>query len=185
MLQYFRNHFSYHRSLFSNPWWRQALTTSPLNQARLWLPMALLYALLALAIGYVSQLFQWQPISPRAHWWLILTLFVFPCVLEEGFFRYLLLTPVLERSAGKQVGMALLSSALFVLWHPLNAWLWNPTAQPFFYNFAFLTIVFCLGLCCAYGYFKSRSFWVPVLIHWWTVLVWVFLLSGHNLLKAA
>jgi predicted Abi (CAAX) family protease len=38
-----------------------------------------------------------------------------------------------------------------------------------------------MGLTCAYAYVLSRSIWVPVIIHWVAVTVWVLFLGGRNL----
>ena len=75
----------------------------------------------------------------------------------------------------------LLSTFLFVIWHPINA-LVNPVSAIFFYNPYFLAIVAFLGITCGTSYIYSRSLWVPILIHWITVLFWVFLLGGRNLI---
>ncbi|MCI5125432.1 MAG: CPBP family intramembrane metalloprotease, partial [Candidatus Electrothrix sp. AR5] len=46
----------------------------------------------------------------------------------------------------------------------------------------FLVIVFCLGIVCSLAYILSRSLWVPIIIHWLTVVIWVLFLGGRNLL---
>lgn len=74
-----------------------------------------------------------------------------------------------------------LSTLAFVAWHPLNALTVNRSALPIFLDPAFLLIFAGLGAVCGYGYVVSRSIWVPVLIHWATVVVWVLLLGGRNL----
>jgi len=76
----------------------------------------------------------------------------------------------------------LLSATLFTLWHPLNALTINPGAEALFCNPGFLLIVFCLGGVCSLSYIASRSLWVPIIIHWLTVVVWVLFLGGRNLL---
>jgi predicted Abi (CAAX) family protease len=76
----------------------------------------------------------------------------------------------------------LLSAILFTLWHPLNALTINSGAQAFFYDPYFLAIVFFLGIVCSLTYILSRSLWVPIIIHWLTVVVWVIFLGGRNLL---
>ncbi|MCW5214835.1 CPBP family intramembrane metalloprotease, partial [Desulfobulbus sp. US5] len=76
----------------------------------------------------------------------------------------------------------LLSAILFTLWHPLNALTVNPGAQALFCDPYFLVIVFCLGIVCSLTYILSRSLWVPIIIHWLTVVVWVIFLGGRNLL---
>ncbi|WP_366517676.1 CPBP family glutamic-type intramembrane protease [uncultured Marinobacter sp.] len=42
-------------------------------------------------------------------------------------------------------------------------------------------IVGDMGITCGYAYVLSRSIWVPVIIHWVTVTVWVLFLGGRNL----
>jgi predicted Abi (CAAX) family protease len=73
------------------------------------------------------------------------------------------------------------STLLFVAWHPLNALTINPSAPALFLDPAFLLISAALGITCGYSYVVSKSLWVPVLIHWATVVVWVFFLGGRNL----
>jgi len=68
-----------------------------------------------------------------------------------------------------------------VVWHPLNALTFNTAANPLFLDPAFLIIVTLLGLTCGYSYALSRSLWVPIIIHWATVTVWVLFLGGRNL----
>lgn len=160
-----------------------ALKTPPLHAWQYWLPWTLLYAAMAMAIGFSTRLFQVHFLDMTRFWFLPITLFVFPCWLEELFFRgFLIRRPVLDegyRSAIQQIGV---SALLFTLWHPLNAATVNPSAQAFFYNPWFLLITFFLGLTCGYAYARSRSIWTPVLIHWLTVLVWVLCLGGRNLI---
>ncbi len=67
------------------------------------------------------------------------------------------------------------------MWHPLNAVTLNRSAIPVFLDPAFLVIVAALGLTCGYSYVVSKSIWVPIFIHWATVVVWVLFLGGQNL----
>ncbi len=114
-------------------------------------------------------------------WFLPLTLFLFPSLLEELVFRALLIPISKERKPGRKLLFIAISTILFVAWHPFNALTINPGAQYFFLNPHFLVIVAALGITCSYTYIESESLWVPVLIHWLTVIVWVFMLGGRNL----
>jgi predicted Abi (CAAX) family protease len=67
------------------------------------------------------------------------------------------------------------------VWHPFNALVFNPTAIPLFLDPWFLVIVGAMGVTCGYAYVVSRSIWVPVIIHWAAVTVWVLALGGRNL----
>ncbi|OOZ00472.1 hypothetical protein BOW22_00515 [Solemya velum gill symbiont] len=110
------------------------------------------------------------------------TLFVFPALLEELFFRGVLIPRNVVDSGRKKTFKAIgLSPLAFVLWHPANALLLNGSAIPLFLDSWFLVIVAALGITCGYSYAVSRSIWVPVIIHWATVTVWVIFLGGRNL----
>jgi predicted Abi (CAAX) family protease len=156
---------------------------SPARAWPWWLGLTLVYAALAYAIGRSSGLLDHQPLTGPARIYLPLTLFVFPALLEEAFFRGVLI-PNATRAHGWQAvaGATLLSTVAFVLWHPLNALSINPGARELFLDPAFLLIVSLLGVTCSLAYILSRSLWAPVLIHWLTVLVWVLWLGGRNLL---
>jgi len=144
-----------------------------------------IYCAAALVIGLFSGVL--NPGFSNYHnvWLLPFTMLVFPSFLEELFFRGLLLPLDLrQRKPSQQVLFLLGSSLVFVLWHPLNAGLWNTTAQVYFFNPFFLLIVALLGLSCGFLYVYTRSLWVAVLVHWFTILAWVFLFGGHNMLGA-
>jgi uncharacterized protein len=140
------------------------------------------YSLAALAIGFSSGLYTVGQLDLQKFWFLPLALFLFPSIPEEFFFRGLLIPRnAIELPWQRSVSYVIFSAFAFTIWHPLNALTVNPTAQPFFLNPFFLVIVFLLGLACGYCYLLSRSIWVPVLIHWLTVVVWVLFLGGRNL----
>jgi predicted Abi (CAAX) family protease len=111
-----------------------------------------------------------------------LILFVFPSFLEEAVFRGILVpNNSRERGTAYIIKVALGSSVVFMLWHPFNALTINPRARDIFLDPAFLLITFLLGLTSSLTYIFSRSLWTPVIIHWLTVLLWVYFLGGHNL----
>jgi predicted Abi (CAAX) family protease len=140
------------------------------------------FTFLAIYIGFRTNLFQpgWldSPITPL----LPFILLVFPSLLEEAFFRGVLIPRnILESGPAKAVWSAVISTLLFVAWHPFNALAFNPTAIPLFLDPWFLVIVGAMGLTCGCAYILSRSIWVPVIIHWAAVTVWVLFLGGRNL----
>ncbi len=156
---------------------------SPFTCWKVWTPWTILFTVVSLGIGIGSDLFQFQFLDISRFWFLPVTLFVFPCLLEELFFRGLLIRrDVLDEGVFRTIAQIVFSSIAFTLWHPLNAWTINKSAQPFFFNPWFLTITFLLGLTCGYAYVRSRSIWTPILIHWLTVLTWVLFLGGRNLI---
>lgn len=160
----------------------EAFRTSPFAAPlRVWVPL-LPFAVIALLVGFRSGLLQPQSEDPHLAFVLPFTLFIFPALLEETFFRGLLIPrDILQRGPVKTIVAIAGSTLLFVAWHPFNALAFNQSAIPLFLDPWFLVIVAALGITCGYAYALSRSIWVPVLIHWATVLVWVMFLGGRNL----
>lgn len=156
---------------------------SPLSKAKISLPLLALFTLIALPVGNLGRLFSFQVLDAQTACIAIFTLFLFPALLEESFFRGLLIPSETRQNGRKAILLfTLLSASLFTLWHPLNALTINPGAQTLFCDPYFLCIVFCLGIVCSLSYIFSRSLWVPIIIHWLTVVVWVIFLGGRNLL---
>jgi predicted Abi (CAAX) family protease len=143
------------------------------------------FACIAAAVGFSGHIFRWQVLDSDIIYILPFSLFIFPAFLEEAFFRGILIPNKTKEKGGKAVlAAALFSAAAFTLWHPLNALIVNPSAQELFLNPHFLFIVFCLGIACSLSYIFSQSLWVPIIIHWLTVLIWVIFLGGRNLVLA-
>nr|VFJ67578.1 MAG: CAAX protease self-immunity [Candidatus Kentron sp. FW] len=144
---------------------------------------SIIYAGVALGYGLVSDLFEFELIQSEFIFILPLSLFLFPSLLEEIIFRgFIIPIDAKEKKWRKKSSYILLSTALFVLWHPFNALTVNQGAREYFLDIRFLFVVTLLGLVCSYTYIHSKSIWVPTIIHWLTVVVWVFLLGGRNLL---
>lgn len=159
-----------------------AIKTPPGNRFTKCLGIALVYGIAALAIGFASGIYTFELLDVAKFWYLPLTLLLFPSIPEEFFFRGLLIPRNgLELPWQRSVSYVIFSAFAFTIWHPLNALTVNPTAQQFFLDPYFLTIVFLLGITCGVSYLLSRSIWVPVLIHWLTVVIWVLFLGGRNL----
>jgi predicted Abi (CAAX) family protease len=166
--------------LVNNP--LKGLKTPPTKLSGKVIFSVIFFALIATLYGFLSGLFQLQFIQSKLVFILPLTLFVFPSLLEEIFFRGILIpNNTKERSRAAVFAYIVLSTMLFVLWHPLNALTINQEAQGFFLDVRFLLITVLLGLICGYAYVQSRSIWVSTIIHWMTVLVWVFFFGGRNL----
>ena len=159
------------------------IKTSPLRSLKFSLVATLIYGLIAAIVGLNAGLFKVQLIDLSFAWFLPFTLFIFPSFFEESFFRGILIpNNAKERGLKYVLVMALISSVLFVAWHPLNALTINKSAQELFLNPYFLFDVFCLGMACSLSYIYSRSLWSPVIIHWLTVIIWVFIFGGRNLI---
>jgi predicted Abi (CAAX) family protease len=112
------------------------------------------------------------------------TILLHPAFTEELVFRVLMLPRRLETVSRRQLYVSVaIALALYVVAHPLNAYFFWPKAMPIFGNPFYLAMTTLLGLTCITAYFISGSIWLPVLIHWVTVAVWLLLLGGQALLQ--
>ena len=167
---------------------RSAIVTIPTRTE--WRTCALVYVLFlacALPIGLLSGLLHPSvaPLPPAAAIVTALTLLAHPACTEELIFRVLMLPrrvdAVPRRSLYARVAIAL---AVFVAAHPLNARFVWPASLALFANAYYLALAALLGLACSAAYLVSGSIWPPILIHWTTVAMWIFLLGGQSLLDS-
>ena len=165
---------------------RDALTTMP--ETRTWLACALVFALFvacAAPIGLLSGFL--RPAVPRLSAKDVVVtailIFVQPALVEEVVFRGLLL-PRDARSVRGRPLLAMTGGALviYVVSHPINAMLFRPEVLYVFDNPVYLVLATLLGIACTVAYFISKSMWPPVVIHWITVLTWLWFLGGRTLL---
>lgn len=160
--------------------WKQPLTPAD------WLVTGRLlagYGLLALVVGRGTGFLQLRALAapPRRYLTLPLTLLVLPALSEEVIFRVLLVPhPAEPHSRSELLRAAGLSLALFVAWHPLNAWTLSPAARDVLTDRRFLSLATALGVVCTEAYRRTGSLWPPVLIHWLTVVVWMLFLGGGD-----
>ncbi|CAI7855061.1 unnamed protein product [Closterium sp. NIES-53] len=119
---------------------------------------------------------------------LLLQIAFVPCLFEETLFRVLLLPHPAELSPDvmapdEALPFALfwwlLSTALFVFYHPACALLFREPAVCLFTHPGFLLACFLLGGGCAWLYLSVGSVWPCVAVHWVVVAVWLSL-GGHH-----
>eukprot|EP00850_Spirogloea_muscicola_P007356 SM000037S13491 [mRNA] locus=s37:218558:220452:+ [translate_table: standard] len=138
------------------------------------LPVVFIFAVLVLPIVYHSHLLDLGKVSFSRG--LFIKSFFVPCLLEESAFRVLPNPHAREPvSALRRALWGIASLVLYVLWHPLNAWLLTPIMRPIFYDPHFLVVTTLLGLACTILFFRTGSVWPPVFLHWATVTVWLTL----------
>ena len=112
-----------------------------------------------------------------------LTIAVHPAFTEELVFRVFLLPRQAAATGRRRLTVAIaVSLVLFVAAHPLNARYFWPAALPTFTNPYYLVLAALLGAACTAAYLTSKSIWPPVLMHWFTVVVWLLFLGGSTLL---
>jgi predicted Abi (CAAX) family protease len=141
-----------------------------------------LYALVAIPLSISSGLAHWG--FPALTWsqggLLVLRVLLFPALIEEGFWRVALLPHSSEPISNCQrwrIGIPALT--LFVLMHPLNGMTLYPAAFSTFTNPYFLSLTTLLGLVCTIAYWRSGSWWVPTVMHWAIVVVWLMAFGGY------
>ncbi len=161
-----------------------SLTTIPSITDWWWtLGLLLILMFISLLVGSKKQFLQreifadsWVKIAPIIAITLLLT-----AIAEEGFFRVMLLPHLSENPTGvEELAWAILSLTVFLVYHPLNALTFYPAGRPTFMNPIFLLLAGFLGIACTIIYLHSGSIWPPVVIHWLTLVVWIFFLGGYR-----
>jgi len=142
------------------------------------------YILFALIVGFTSNVLEYNPLNTSNNIVFILpfSLFFFPSLIEEVIFRGILLPYNLKDKNTKTIIFYIFFSTLaYTLIHLLYTII-NPISAIYFENIYFLLIVFFLGVTCSIAYIYSQSLWLAIIIHWVTVVVWVTILNGRNLI---
>ncbi|AFY38959.1 Abortive infection protein [[Leptolyngbya] sp. PCC 7376] len=112
---------------------------------------------------------------------MILTTLFFPAIAEEIFFRGLLLPHKVElASLTNQLISGSISLILFIVYHPLNAFLFVKNARETFSDFVFLLSATFLAIACSFIYLKSGCIYPSIIIHWIFVIVWLLGLGGYQ-----
>ena len=141
------------------------------------------YILFASILGFATHFFSWKPQSVATVVRITITSLIAPAILEELFFRVLLLPYPLEVSFKSYLLRSALSLFLFIVYHPLNALTFFPQGRQVFFDNIFLVLAANLGIVCTITYWQTGSIWLPVLIHWVTVAVWLSYFGGLDKLN--
>ena len=158
----------------------RAITTAPDLANRGVLLVAIFGVFCTLIIGFVSSFLTWNLCrSKRAIVRIIITSLFAPAILEEIIFRVLLLPyPASQTLSTNNVCWSILSLLVFVIYHPANALTFFPQGKETFLDPVFLTLAAILGTACTLAYNLSGSLWLPVLIHWLAVVLWLLCFGG-------
>ena len=132
-----------------------------------------------LAIGIGGGLMTWAPRFDEAMARLALVALLAPALGEEVLFRAALI-PTRRTAPTFPWKAALVSTVLFVAWHPIQVFVFGPDWGETVLDPWFLLAVALLGLGCARLYWKSGSIWTAVALHWIVVVAWKALLSGPS-----
>lgn len=143
-----------------------------------------IYSAFSIALGWQTGFLEWRPQPSKIIIKIMTTSLIAPAIVEELWFRVLLL-PIPANNPAPQTFFAasLLSLCLFIVYHPLNAVTFFPQGRKTFLNPVFLTLATALGVVCTWSYWQTSSLWLPVLIHWLTVVLWLSCLGGWDKLK--
>ncbi|GAB4547613.1 MAG: hypothetical protein Tsb0014_42320 [Pleurocapsa sp.] len=147
--------------------------------------LILIYGLIALPLGFWSNFLQLNvQFSGTVAAKIIATSLIAPAILEELFFRVIILPLPSENVTVKILLItSTISLILFVIYHPVNGITFFPSGKETFFNPVFLCLATLLGLICTVSYLQSGSIWIPVTIHWIVVVIWLLFLGGREKLK--
>ncbi|HHP7232187.1 MAG TPA: type II CAAX prenyl endopeptidase Rce1 family protein [Xenococcaceae cyanobacterium] len=159
----------------------KAISTLPDQKALIYcLVLLIIYAVIVLSLGFKQKFIEleivtnWQKILKIS-----LTSLVAPAILEELFFRGLIVPHPSEKANLITLsGCIILSLLLFGIYHPLNAYWFFPVARQTFYNPLFLFFALLLGIICTISYLQSGSLWTAIIMHWLIVIIWLLVLGG-------
>lgn len=162
----------------------QALvTTSNYDSARYLIVLVGVYVLFVSILGWQTHFLSWKPQPLGTVVRVTLASSIAPAILEELFFRVLLLPYSSEVPSKPYLLRSALSLFLFIIYHPLNALTFFPQGRKVFGDRIFLVLAASLGIVCTVTYEQTGSIWLPVLIHWVTVAVWLSYFGGLNKLN--
>ena len=134
-------------------------------------------------IGSAQQFLQWQPW--QAPWYrksvTAMRLLLVPALLQEWVFRVLInYYPKEFVPFHVWWGWALISLGLFVVFHPLYAWIFRHRWWATFSHPVFLSLMTLLGFTCTIVYFLTGSLWTIAVLHWVAIAVWWLFLGGRQ-----
>ncbi len=162
----------------------RAMVTMPnYDNARHSVILVGVYILFVSILGFATHFLSWKPQPVTTVFRVTIASLVAPAILEELFFRVLLLPYPYDVSFKSYLLRSALSVFLFIIYHPLNALTFFPQGRNVFFNYIFLVLAASLGIVCTTTYWQTGSIWLPVLIHWVTVAVWLSCLDGLNKLN--
>ncbi|MFP5272480.1 CPBP family glutamic-type intramembrane protease [Coleofasciculus sp.] len=145
--------------------------------------LLVIISLTCLPIGFYSGLLDIRilPLSFLGIVKILVSRFFFPSFAEELLFRVLPLPSKTSNTpVNIQLTMAIISIVLYVIGHPIFAFLFYQKAFGVFTNPGFLLSTLILGITLTISYWHSRSIWPPVVIHWIVVVVWLLIFDGHS-----
>jgi predicted Abi (CAAX) family protease len=130
------------------------------------------------AIGFSTGLYALHPANTAHLAFRLVETFVAPAIGEELVFRGLLIPGRAE--SPRFLGALLISTAVFIMWHVVEAETLLRAAAPMFLRADFLAIAATLGIGCAFVRRLTGSLWPAVALHWVMVGIWQTWLGGFT-----
>jgi predicted Abi (CAAX) family protease len=163
---------------------RLAHAYSTVPTLRQWAEALLLFGIflaVSLPVGLASGLLSFAPSHEDAGSLVVFAAVALavPSLFEETLFR----AALLPRPGEQRLGLGLVVNvavavALFVLGHPLVAWLVAPATRALAYNPVFLGLCAVFGVISSLAYLRTGSIWPSVLMHWTVVVGWKIWFGG-------
>ena len=145
-------------------WWRELLRPPPLRLSLYWV-----MGMTPLLISAYLLVPDFTDYSERPKGWALIGVaavtFLFPALTEEIVFRGWL-------NKEQSVSSITISTIVFVLWHPVGAFLFIPEAFEDFTDLRFLFLVAVFGVYFALARKQSQSIWSAIVCHWVVVVAW-------------
>jgi len=159
---------------------KQGFTTLPIHQGSYsWAVSICAYILFSLVYGWRSGFLEFSRVPKRAILRVMATSLIAPALLEEAFFRVLLLPyPADNMIAEQYFFWSAISLFLFIIYHPLNALTAFPQGRKVFFDRRFLILATALGIVCTITYWQTGSIWLAISIHWLAVVSWLLCFGG-------
>jgi predicted Abi (CAAX) family protease len=143
--------------------------------------LILVYGLVALFWGFKRNFLQFQLLkSPLLIIQIIITSFFAPALLEEIVFRVFFFPQPTQNLAQLSGILVIINLLIFIIYHPLNAFIFFTRGRETFSDNTFLSLAALLGMICIIAYWQSASLWLPVIIHWLIVITWLICFGGYN-----
>ncbi|MBE9102922.1 CPBP family intramembrane metalloprotease [filamentous cyanobacterium LEGE 07170] len=170
-------------SLVANRLLNATLTPIGEREWAIFLAILGIYTAIALPFGFQSH-FLIVTRHPPFPWWktllTVVRLFFLPALFEETLRVILLPHPSEGVSILFWTAWAIISLALYVAYHPINARTFYRAGYPTFTRLPFLVLCTLLGLACTLLYGLTGSLLALVLFHWLVVVFWLFSLGGFG-----
>ena len=115
----------------------------------------------------------------------LLTYLFVPSTLEESIYRPVFFPRYIRLFSTAFWCRALFSTTVFVLAHPITAYLFMPEELSIFSDWRFLIAVTGLGMYCSVLIVRTKNIYFSILTHYILVVAWKFVCCGEYISSLA